>query len=112
DVENLETHMDLRIVKRAKLTRIAFILAALLMATPCFGAINHIQQASNSDVTGTGYTSFSATFGSATTSGNAIIFAVTFGNVNPTITATDSQGNVYTQAIKTYDSGHNQGSAI
>src|SRR4029077_5989097 len=65
-----------------------------------------------SDVTGTGYTSFSATFGSATTSGNAIIFAVTFGNVNPTITATDSEGNAYTQAIKTYDSGHNQGSAI
>jgi hypothetical protein len=54
----------------------------------------------------------SATFSLPTTSGNAIILGLTYGNLNPTITATDSQGNTYVQAINTYDSGHRQGSAI
>jgi len=79
---------------------------------PVLGTIKHIQQASNSDVTGTGYTSFAAALKSTSTSGNAIILGVTFGDANPTITATDSEGNTYTQAIKTYDSGHRQGCAI
>ena len=73
---------------------------------------SHIQAASNSDVTGKTYTSFAVKFVSANTSGNAIILGVTFGNVNPTITASDIQGNTYSQVIKTYDSGHRQGSAI
>ena len=72
----------------------------------------HIQQASNSNVSGTALVSMSATFSLPTTSGNAIILGITFGNVDPTITVTDSQGNTYLQAIKTYDSGHSQGSAI
>jgi len=74
--------------------------------------VSHVQQASNSDVSGAAHTSLSATFSSATTSGNAIILGVTFGNINPTITAADSQGNAYAQAVKTYDAGHNQGCAI
>ena len=76
------------------------------------GAITHIQQASNSDISGRTYTSFSTTFPAGTTSGSAIIIGVTYGNTNPTITATDSQGNTYAQAISTYDAGHSQGCAI
>jgi unsaturated rhamnogalacturonyl hydrolase len=75
-------------------------------------AISHVQQGSNSDISGKSYTSYSATFSSATTGGNAVILGITYGNANPTITASDSQGNAYTQAIKTYDSGHRQGCAI
>ena len=75
-------------------------------------AATHVQQASKSDVSGRGYTSFSVTLGSATTPGNAILIGVTYGNINPSITASDSQGNVYALAIKTYDSGHRQGCAV
>jgi IPT/TIG domain len=75
-------------------------------------APGHLQQASNSDISGASYTSFSATFGASNSTGNAIIIGVTYGNVNPVITATDSQGNTYLQAINTYDPRHNQGSAI
>jgi len=99
-------------MKGTKVMRAALILVLLLMTVPCFGAITHVQQASNSDVSGRGYTSFSATFGSATTSANAVILAVTFGDTNPAITVADTQGNTYTEAVRTYDSGHNQGSAI
>lgn len=74
--------------------------------------VSHIQQSSNTDVSGATYKSFGATFPSAATNGNAILIGVSFGNTNPTITATDSQGNSYTQAIKTYDSRHRQGCAI
>jgi len=104
--------MGLRIVSKTKLTWLVLVFGLLSTARPCFGTINHVQQASNSDASGAGHTSFSATFGSATTSGNTIIFGVTFCGANPTITATDSQGNTYTEAIRTYDSGHSQGSAI
>jgi hypothetical protein len=76
------------------------------------GSIAHLQQASNSDVSGRGYASFSATFPAGTTSGSAIVIGVTYGNSNPTITASDSQGNTYAQALSTYDAGHNQGCAI
>lgn len=72
----------------------------------------HVQQASNSDVSGTTYTSFTASFTYPTTAGNAVILGVTFGNTNPTITATDNEGNSYAVAQQTYDSAHNQGSAI
>ncbi|PYU04669.1 MAG: hypothetical protein DMG33_13375, partial [Acidobacteria bacterium] len=41
-----------------------------------------------------------------------MIVGVTYGNTNPTITATDTQGNLYTRAIATYDLNHNQGCAI
>jgi IPT/TIG domain-containing protein len=83
-----------------------------IAAAPPPGTITHLQQASNSDITGRTFTSFSATFPAATTSGNAMIVGVTYGNTNPTITATDSQGNTYTRAIASYDLGHNQGCAI
>ena len=76
------------------------------------GGISHVQQASNGDATSRTYTAFSAAFNSTTTTGNAILLGVTYGNVNPTISVTDSQGNTYAQAIKTYDSSHNQGCAI
>ena len=89
-----------------------FLFIFILFCTVEVQAANHVQQASNSDITGNSYTSFSATLSSATTSGNAIILGITFGNTNPTITATDTQGNTYSQAIKTYDSGHHQGAAI
>ena len=95
-----------------KLMRVGFALAMLFLAFPCRGAVVQVQQAFNSDVTGTTFTSFSATFNSATASGNGIIFGVTFGNTNPIITATDSAGNSYTEAIQTYDAAHRQGSAI
>jgi len=72
----------------------------------------HVQQAANSDVSGATYTSFTASFTYPTTSGNAVILGVTFGNTNPTITATDNEGNSYTVAQQTYDAGHNQGTAI
>src|SRR4029077_19969080 len=84
----------------------------LIVAVGEVRGATHIQQASNGDITGKTYTSFSATFVSPNTGGNAIILGVTFGNVNPTITASDTQGNAYSQAIKTYDSGHRQGIAI
>src|SRR5580700_2697833 len=83
-----------------------------IAAAPPPGTITHLQQGSNSDISGRTYTSFSATFPAATNSGSAIIVGVTYGNVNPTITATDSQGNTYTKAIATYDAAHNQGCAI
>ncbi len=104
--------MSLQIMTRTKWMRPAFVLTVLFMATPCFGAVSHVQQASFSDVSGSTYTSFSATFNSPTTSGNAIIFGITFGNTPSTITVTDSAGNTYTQAVRTYDSRHNQGGAI
>ena len=75
-------------------------------------AISHVQQTLNSDPTGNTHTSLSATFGLNTTSGNAIIVGVTYGNVDPTITVTDSRSNTYAQAIKTYDIRHSQGVAI
>jgi len=75
-------------------------------------AATHIQQASKSDITSTTHTSFTATFGSPTTSGNTIVIGITYGNTNPIITATDAQGDTFLQAINVYDSGHNQGSAI
>jgi len=82
------------------------------MVTGAPGSITHIQQASNSDVTGRTYTAYSAALPVATTAGDAIVIGVTYGNVNPTITASDSQGNSYALAIATYDSGHSQGCAI
>src|SRR3989442_15966838 len=78
----------------------------------CSSDLSHVQQASNGDATSRTYTAFSAAFNSTTTSGNAILVGVTYGNLNPTITVTDSQGNTYAQAIKTYDSSHNQGCAV
>jgi hypothetical protein len=89
-----------------------FLVCLLFVGAGEIQAATHVQQASNSNVSGSTFSSFSAAFGSATTAGNAIVIGVTFGNVNPTITAIDTQGNTYTQAIKTYDPGHNQGSAI
>jgi len=50
-------------------------------------AIRHVQQAATGDESGATYASFSATFGSATTTGNAIILGLAYGNVNPSITA-------------------------
>src|SRR5882762_6638574 len=94
-----------------KLLRHACLFAVFLTASPCFGGIAHVQQASNKDISGAAHSSFSATFASPTSSGNAILVGVTFGN-NSTVTVTDTQGNTYTQAIKTYDSRHNQASAI
>ena len=90
---------------------LALISLQIVAASATLGA-THVQQASTSNVGGSTFTSISATFSLPTTSGNVIILGVTYGNVNPTITATDSQGNIYVQAIKTYDSGHRQGSAI
>ncbi len=91
---------------------LASLLCLPFFAAAALPAATHIQQASNSNVTGKAMTSMAATFSAPTTAGNAILIGVTYGNVNPTITATDSQGNTYVQAIKTYDSGHRQGSAI
>jgi len=88
------------------------LLAFQIFVTGATLGATHIQQASSSNVGGATLTSMSATFSLPTTSGNAIILGVTYGNVDPTITATDSQGNIYLQAVKTYDSGHRQGSAI
>jgi len=76
------------------------------------GTITHVQQASNSDMTGKVYTSFSATFPGATTSSNAIVVGVSYGDVNPTITATDSQGNTYSKAVSTFDPVNDQECAI
>jgi len=80
--------------------------------TPPPGTITHVQQASNSDVTGRSFSSFSVTLPAATTTGDAIVIGLTYGNANTPITATDSLGNTYTQAIATYDAGHNQGCTI
>ncbi|HVH70867.1 MAG TPA: IPT/TIG domain-containing protein, partial [Candidatus Dormibacteraeota bacterium] len=71
-----------------------------------------VQQSSNIDSSGNTYTSFTATFSEATTSGNAIIVGLTYGNVDPTISASDSEGNTYALAIKTYHPGQRQGCAI
>jgi hypothetical protein len=90
---------------------LALIVFQMLAASATPGA-THVQQASNSNVGGATVTSFSAVFSSPTTSGNAIILGVTFGDLSPTITATDSQGNTYLHAVMTYDSSHRQGSAI
>jgi hypothetical protein len=87
-------------------TSILFGLVGELQAT------NHIQQAWQSDVSGTTYRSFSATFTAPTTTGNAIIVGLTYGNANAAITAIDSAGDNFVTAIKTYDSGHRQGCAI
>jgi hypothetical protein len=89
-----------------------FLAGVQLLATGETWGATHVQQASNSDVGGASYTSFSATFSLPTTSGNAIMLGVTYGSLNPTITAMDSQGNTYVQAVKTYDSVHRQGCAI
>ena len=96
------------------LSRTASICCLLLVFCPGWlsAQANHIQQASNSDISSKTYTSFTAVFPSANTTGNAIVVGITFGNANATITATDSQGNTYAQAVKTYDSRHNQGCAI
>jgi hypothetical protein len=99
------------IFTRSLASILALIVFQMLAASATPGA-THVQQASNSNVGGATVTSFSAVFSNPTTSGNAIILGVTFGDVSPTITATDSQGNTYVQAIQTYDSGHRQGSAI
>ena len=80
--------------------------------TPPPGTITPVQQASNSDVTGRSFTSFSVTLPAATTTGDAIVIGLTYGNANTPITATDTFGNSYTQAIATYDAGHNQGCTI
>jgi len=56
--------------------------------------------ASNSDASGAGHTSFSATFGSATTSETPSYSGVTFCGAIDNY-ATDSQGNTYTEAIRT-----------
>jgi len=85
------------------------ILLAAICSSQAHAQIAHLQQASNADVTGKTYTSFTATFSSPLASGNAILLGITFGNTNPTITASDTQGNSYTQAVKTYDSSHRQG---
>jgi hypothetical protein len=90
---------------------LTLIVLQMLAASATPGA-THVQQASNSNVGGATVTSFSAVFSNPTTTGNAIILGVTFGDVSPTITATDSQGNTYVQAVQTYDSAHRQGSAI
>ncbi len=71
-----------------------------------------IQQASNSDITSKTYTSFTAIFASPTTSGNAVVIGITYGNANPIITTTDTQGDIFLPAIQTWDSRHDQGSAI
>lgn len=92
-----------------------YALALISLQFLAVGAIHgatHVQQASSSNVSGSAVASLSATFSLPTTSGNAIILGVTYGSANPTITATDSQGNIYAQAINTYDSGHRQGCAI
>jgi hypothetical protein len=91
---------------------ITFIALVFCGMAGSLHAATHIQQASNSDVSGKSRTSFSATFTSRTIPGDAILIGVTYGNANPTITASDSQGNAYVQAIKTYDPGHHQGCAI
>jgi IPT/TIG domain-containing protein len=75
-------------------------------------APSSIQQASNSDITSKTYTSFTAIFASPTTGGNAVVIGVTYGNANPTITTTDTQGDTFLPAIQTWDSRHDQGSAI
>src|ERR1700684_1080805 len=113
---NSYIHKDEQVISFLRVTRfltpiLALILFQLLAALATPGA-THVQQASNSNVGGAAMTSFSATFASPTAAGNAIILGITFGNVSPTITATDSQGNTYVQAVQTYDSGHRQGSAI
>jgi hypothetical protein len=96
------------------LSKTALICCLLSFFCPdrLYAQANHIQQASNSDISSKTYTSFTAVFPSSTTTGNAIVVGVTFGNANATITATDSQANTYVQAVKTYDSRHNQGCAI
>jgi hypothetical protein len=89
-----------------KLMRHTWALAFFLLTTPCFGAINHIQQASNSVWTNQLRSSSAVSFSSSTTAGNAIIVSLTYGAANPTITATDSQGNTFQEAIQTYDSAN------
>jgi IPT/TIG domain-containing protein len=88
------------------------LFSSLLFCARGIHAATQVQQASNSDASGATHTSFTAAFPVATTGGNAILVGVTYGNTNPIITATDSQGNTYAQAIKTYDSGNRQGCAI
>ena len=100
-----------KVLHRFRLRALALLAFQIFVTGATLGA-THIQQASSSNVGGATFTSMSATFSLPTTNGNAIILGVTYGNVDPTITATDSQGNIYLQAVKTYDSGHRQGSAI
>jgi len=66
--------------------------------------VTHIQQASNVVWTSQWRSSSSVSFSSPTIAGNAIIVSLTYGAANPTITATDTQGNTYHEAIQTYDS--------
>ncbi len=80
--------------------------------TPPPGTITHLQQVSSSDMSGTSYSTFTATLPAPTTGGSAVVIGLTYGNSNATITVTDSQGNTYSPAVATYDAGHNQGCAI
>src|SRR5437660_5090941 len=100
-----------RIVVVALVRVIAICLLGFVLAARV-SAASHIQQASSADITGISYTSFGATFGSATTAGNAIVIGITYGNDNVSITATDNQGNTYHEAMRVYDAGDNQGCAI
>jgi RHS repeat-associated protein len=90
------------------------VCAMFFVATPCFGAVTHVQQASNSVPTKQYRTSFTVAFNANTTVGNAIVVSLTWGSTNTTITATDSQGNTFQEAIQEYDSVNPdlQGAAI
>jgi IPT/TIG domain len=111
DVPETPKHSKLVFSPQRLLCTIAFLVFQLFAANAVWSA-THVQQASNSNVGGAAVASISVTFNLPTTTGNAIILGITYGNLNPTISATDSQGNKYLLAINTYDSGHRQGSAI
>jgi hypothetical protein len=91
---------------------VVFLMCVLTMLMGKAHATSQVQQASNYDISGNIYSSFTATFNSATTAGDAIIVGITYGNTNPTISATDTRGDTFVLAVKTWDFRHNQGSAI
>lgn len=107
-----------RVPHYSSLRFVGFLKALLVLSYLLLGsqagahAATHVQQASKSDSTSKTYLSFAATFPAATASGDAVVLGVTYGNLNPTITASDNQGNAYNLAVKTYDSSHRQGCAI
>jgi hypothetical protein len=110
-LRNTTKHSKL-LLRPGRLLQVLALACLQLVGGTALWSATQVQQASSSNIGGASVSSFSATFSLPTTTGNAIVLGVTYGNLNPTISATDSQGNKYLLAINTYDSGHRQGSAI
>lgn len=80
------------------------VLAFFFLTPACFGAVNHIQQAYSSVMTSSLRSSSTVSFSSSTVTGNAIIVSLSWGAADSQITASDSQGNTFSNAVQRFDS--------